>query len=207
MSGSGLRVGVVGTGALGSHHARVFAGLDNAKLTMVFDLDPSKALAVGAPLGAAVAANLDAFIASVDAAVVAVPTLVHAELAAALIRAGRHVLVEKPAFPGLSDYEAVRTARDAAGRVILVGENDHYKPLVRTLQRLIAADVIGEMVFAHFSTIAHRLKAADDWRNDETMAGGDAFFEEGIHWLHIAGSLGPKIVTARGYRPEVSRAP
>jgi predicted dehydrogenase len=38
------------------------------------------------------------------------------------------------------------------------------------------------------------------------MAGGDAFFEEGIHWLHIAGSLGPKIVPAsvRGYRPPVS---
>ena len=48
------------------------------------------------------------------------------------------------------------------------------------------------MVFAHFTTIAHRLKTADDWRNDETMAGGDAFFEEGIHWLHLAGSLGPR---------------
>jgi predicted dehydrogenase len=115
------------------------------------------------------------------------------------------VLVEKPAFPTMADYDAIRAARDAAGRVILVGENDHYKPLVRTLQRLMADDVIGEMVFAHFATIAHRLKTADDWRNDEAMAGGDAFFEEGIHWLHIAGSLGPKIVSARGYRPEVSR--
>jgi predicted dehydrogenase len=37
------------------------------------------------------------------------------------------------------------------------------------------------------------------------MAGGDAFFEEGIHWLHIAGSLGPRIVEVRGYRPSVSR--
>jgi len=37
------------------------------------------------------------------------------------------------------------------------------------------------------------------------MAGGDAFFEEGIHWLHVAGSLGPKIVEVRGYRPSVSR--
>ena len=49
-----------------------------------------------------------------------------------------------------------------------------------------------------------RLKTADDWRNDETMAGGDAFFEEGIHWLHLAGSLGPAIVTDRtaiGRRP------
>jgi UDP-N-acetylglucosamine 3-dehydrogenase len=60
-------------------------------------------------------------------------------------------------------------------------------------------------VFAHFVTIARRLKREDDWRNDEAMAGGDAFFEEGIHWLHIAGSLGPRIVEVRGYRPSVSR--
>ena len=61
------------------------------------------------------------------------------------------------------------------------------------------------MVFAHFTTIAKRLKTAGDWRNDERMAGGDAFFEEGIHWLHMAGSLGPRIVSIDGYRPSVSR--
>ena len=37
------------------------------------------------------------------------------------------------------------------------------------------------------------------------MAGGDAFFEEGIHWLHLAGSLGPRITTIHGYRPSISR--
>src|SRR5256885_12219885 len=57
----------------------------------------------------------------------------------------------------------------------------------------------------YFSTIAHKLKAADDWRNDEEMAGGDAFFEEGIHWLHLANSLGPRIVEAHGYRPPTAR--
>jgi predicted dehydrogenase len=61
------------------------------------------------------------------------------------------------------------------------------------------------MVFAQFTTIAHRLKTADDWRNDETMAGGDAFFEEGIHWLHLAGSLGPKITSITSFRPAPSR--
>jgi UDP-N-acetylglucosamine 3-dehydrogenase len=73
------------------------------------------------------------------------------------------------------------------------------------LRRLLAERAVGELVFAHFVTIARRLKSEDDWRNDEAMAGGDAFFEEGIHWLHIAGSLGPKIVEVRGYRPSVSR--
>ena len=61
------------------------------------------------------------------------------------------------------------------------------------------------MVFAHFTTVAHRLKSAGDWRNDETMAGGDAFFEEGIHWLHLAGSLGPTITSIQGFRPDVPR--
>ena len=67
----------------------------------------------------------------------------------------------------MADYETVRAARTAAGRVVLVGENDHYKPLAVTLRRLLAEGAIGEMVFAHFTTIAQRLKTADDWRNDE----------------------------------------
>ena len=120
-------------------------------------------------------------------------------------RAGKHVLVEKPAFPRIDDYHAAIDARNQAKRVVLVGENDHYKPLAVVLRTLIAQGAIGEMVFAHFTTIAKRLKTAGDWRNDERMAGGDAFFEEGIHWLHIAGSLGPTIVSIDGYQPSVSR--
>jgi predicted dehydrogenase len=114
------------------------------------------------------------------------------------------VLVEKPAYLTMADYQVVREARDRAGRVVLVGENDHYKPLAVTLRKLIADGAIGEMVFAHFSTIAKRLKSAEDWRNDESMAGGDAFFEEGIHWLHLAASLGPNIASITGFRPAPS---
>jgi predicted dehydrogenase len=138
---------------------------------------------------------------AVDAVVVAVPPALHFDLTCAALAAGKHVLVEKPAFPSLADYQAVAAARDRAGRVVLVGENDHYKPLAVALRRLLASGVIGDMVFAHFVTIARRLKTADDWRNDESMAGGDAFFEEGIHWLHLAGSLGPRIVRIHGLRP------
>ena len=141
----------------------------------------------------------------VDAVVVAVPPRLHHDLTLQALAAGKHVLVEKPAFPTLEDYRAAQAARDRAKRVIIVGENDHYKPLAVYLRRVLAEGLIGEMVFAHFTTIAKRFKRADDWRNDESMAGGDAFFEEGIHWLHFAGSLGPKITTIEGFRPEVSR--
>jgi len=139
-----------------------------------------------------------------DVVVVAVPPRDHMELTLKALAAGKHVLVEKPAFLRMDDYLTVRDARDHAGRTVLVGENDHYKPMAVALRRLVADRVIGDMVFAHFTTIARRLKSADDWRNHEAVAGGDAFFEEGIHWLHLAGSLGPVITSAHGFRPTPS---
>jgi len=142
---------------------------------------------------------------NIDAVVIAVPPRFHLDLTLQALEAGKHVLVEKPAYVSMSDYQTVVEARNRTRRVVLVGENDHYKPLAVCLRRLLAEGVLGEMVFAHFTTIARKFKSAGDWRNDETMAGGDAFFEEGIHWLHLAGSLGPRIETIHGYRPSVSR--
>jgi predicted dehydrogenase len=142
---------------------------------------------------------------SVDAVVIAVPPRFHFDLAQQALAAGKHVLVEKPAFLHADDYLSIIAQRDQAGRTVLVGENDHYKPLAVRLRRLLAEDAIGDLVFGHFMSVALRLKSADDWRNDETMSGGDAFFEEGIHWLHLVGSLGPRITTIHGFRPTPSR--
>jgi len=141
----------------------------------------------------------------VDAIVIALPPKLHLEWSLRALAAGKHVLVEKPAYLTSADYQTVRAARDQAKRIVLVGENDHYKPQAVRLRRLVADGAIGEMVFAHFVTIAKRLKTQNDWRNDEAMAGGDAFFEEGIHWLHLASSLGPSITAVDGFRPVPSR--
>jgi len=141
---------------------------------------------------------------AVDAVVVAVPPRFHLDLTLAALERGKHVLVEKPAFPRWEDYGKVIQARTAAGRIVLVGENDHYKPLAVRLRRLLEEGAVGELVFGLFASLAHKPKSAEDWRNDEIMAGGDAFFEEGIHWLHLAGSLGPSIQRIHGFRPPPS---
>lgn len=140
----------------------------------------------------------------IDAVVIAVPPRFHLDLTLRALAAEKHVVVEKPAYLRMADYEAVLAARNSATRVVLVGENDHYKPLAVVLRRLLAEGAIGDMVFGHFSSIVRRFKPADDWRNDEAMAGGDAFFEEGIHWLHLAGSLGPRVVSISGFRPALA---
>lgn len=203
-----LRVAFLGCGFITNVHSRVLRSFRREIACAYASRDRAKAEACRRKFGGAAAyGDYRAAIEDprVGAVVIAVPPRFHLDLTLQALAAGKHVLVEKPAFPSLANYEAVIQARDRARRVVLVGENDHYKPLAVRLRHLIAEGAIGEMVFAHFTTIAKRLKTAEDWRNDETMAGGDAFFEEGIHWLHIAGSLGPRITSIRGFRPEVSR--
>lgn len=136
MAADVLRVGVVGTGALGSHHARVFAAAPGARLSSVFDLDAAKAKAVGEPFGAMVAADLDAFIESVDAAVVAVPTAAHAEVATRLIGGSRHVLVEKPITSSLEDGERLVRFAAEKGVVLQVGHVERFNPASEALRKI-----------------------------------------------------------------------
>ena len=204
-----LRIAFLGCGFITNVHSRNLKALRSEIVSSYASRDPRRAAEYCRRHGGASSFEDYARAISdpaIDAVVVAVPPKFHLELTLTALAAGKHVLVEKPAFLKMEDYELVRDARDRAGRVVLVGENDHYKPLAVMLRRLLAANTIGDLVFAHFTTIAKRMKTADDWRNDETMAGGDAFFEEGIHWLHVAGSLGPRIVpqSVRGYRPPPS---
>ena len=203
-----LRIAFLGCGFITRVHSRRLRSLRGDVVCSYASRDRDRAEAFRRKYGGAASyADYTAAIEDprVDAVVIAVPPRFHLDLTLQALAAGKHVLVEKPAYLRMGDYRAVLEARDRAGRELLVGENDHYKPLAVCLRRLLADGVIGEMVFAQFTSIVRKLKPADDWRNDETMAGGDAFFEEGIHWLHLAGSLGPTITRVHGYRPSVSR--
>jgi predicted dehydrogenase len=200
-----LRLALLGCGFITRVHSRNLRRLGRSHVVASYaSRDRGKAERFRREYGGAKSyGDYDAALAdpAVDAVLIAVPPAFHLALTLRALEAGKHVLVEKPAFPSLRDYEAAVAARDRARRVVLVGENDHYKPLAVQLRRVLADGLIGDMLFAHFVSIARRLKRPDDWRNDEQLAGGDAFFEEGIHWLHFAGSLGPRIVRIEGLRP------
>ena len=91
-----VRIGVVGTGALGRHHVRILASLPGAELVGIYDARPEVAAAAGREHGTVAFADVDALAAEVDAMVVAAPTSEHAEIGVPLLAAGIHVLVEKP---------------------------------------------------------------------------------------------------------------
>jgi predicted dehydrogenase len=202
-----LRIAFLGCGFIADVHSRHLRVLGKTWEPSYASRDLARAEGFQRRFGGSAYDGYEAALADpgIHAVVVAVPPRWHLDLTLAAIAAGKHVLVEKPAFPALADYDTACVARDDRGVSVLVGENDHYKPLAVTLRRLLAQEVIGDLVMASFTTIADKPKPAEDWRNDEALAGGDAFFEEGVHWLHLANSLGPRIVRVSGHRPAAAR--
>jgi predicted dehydrogenase len=131
--GTPLRVGVFGTGALGRHHTRILGGLPGVERVGVFDPRPEQAAAVAAEYGAKVFDSFDALAGEIDAAVVAAPTVAHAELGTALLARGVHVLVEKPIAAGLEEADRLIDAATRAGRVLAVGHVEFHNPAVEAL--------------------------------------------------------------------------
>jgi len=130
-----VRVGVVGVGALGQHHARVYAGLPGARLAGVYDVDPARAAEVAARHGVPVFSHLRELAGAADAISVAVPTVDHHRVARALLEAGKDVLVEKPMTARLDEAEdLIRLAREK-GAILQVGHIERFNPAVETLRR------------------------------------------------------------------------
>lgn len=128
-------MGVVGAGALGRHHVRILSELPEARLAGVFDIRQEVAEAVADRYGTRTFDSLEELAERVAAAVVAVPTVSHAEVGCELLERGVHVLVEKPIAASLSDAD--RLLRSAAERLLAVGHVEFFNPAV---QRLLEVD-------------------------------------------------------------------
>lgn len=137
MTGTPLRVAVVGVGHLGRHHARVLAGLPGVSLVGVVDSDHGRAAEIAAAVGSRVVADVASLIGQVDAVSIAVPTEAHASVALPLMAAGVHVLIEKPMTRSMAEADALLAAAESAGVVLAVGHIEHFNPAVQAARPLI----------------------------------------------------------------------
>ncbi len=132
-----IRVGVVGVGALGQHHARVYSTLPNAILVGVADTKPGRAEEIAAPLNTGHYLDYRELFGKVDAVSVATPTVLHAEIGEQFLKAGVCVLVEKPISHTLQDADRLIRAAAAAGRVLQVGHLERFNPAVRAVREIV----------------------------------------------------------------------
>jgi predicted dehydrogenase len=146
---SPIRVAVVGVGSFGRNHARVYHDLQKqgagVELVAVVDSDAAQAQAVASQFGCSVLATVEELFGRVEAASVAVPTLHHRAVAAALMAAGIDVLIEKPLASTLAEADELVSLANANQRVVQVGHLERFNPAVRATIPLITHPMFFEV--------------------------------------------------------------
>jgi predicted dehydrogenase len=129
-----LRIGVVGVGSLGVHHARILSGRDDIVFAGISDSSEARLSEVAARLDVMPYASADALLAESDAVIIAVPTSAHEAVAAAAIERGVHVLIEKPIAPTLAAADRIVAAADAAGVLVQIGHVERFNAALRACE-------------------------------------------------------------------------
>jgi predicted dehydrogenase len=169
--GRDVRIGVVGVGHLGRHHARLLASAPGAQLVGVADISSERADAAATANGCPSYSDYRALIGHVDAISIAVPTVDHLRVARDFLTAGVHVLVEKPMTSTLAEAQELLALADRAGRLLAVGHTERFNPAVAAAIPMISAPRFIEV---------HRLSGFPDRSLDI-----DVVFDVMIHDLEI----------------------
>jgi predicted dehydrogenase len=132
-----IRCGVVGTGYLGQHHARIYAALEQTDLVGIVEANDERAKEICGLYDCDRFESAAALAAACDAVSVVVPTDKHAEVAVPLLEGGCHLLIEKPLCTSLSEAEQILKAAKTRGCIVQVGHIEHYNPVMGYLENAV----------------------------------------------------------------------
>jgi len=129
-----LRLGVVGVGYLGQHHARIYSSLGGVRLVGVVDSSRPRAEEIGRKYGAQAFDDHRLLLGHVDAVSVATPTVSHLAVAADFLREGVAVLVEKPIATSLPEADELISLAARSHALLGVGHTERFNPAVEALR-------------------------------------------------------------------------
>ena len=140
-----IRVAVIGAGVFGRHHLRVLSQSLNATLVGVIDADPERAAQAAAEHNCLTFATLGELKGNVDAAVVAVPTSLHAEVGCELLESGIDVLVEKPIAVDLASARRLVSTAAEHERILQIGHLERFNPAMAALKKITKTPLFFEI--------------------------------------------------------------
>ena len=183
---SGLRVAIIGCGLIGAKRAGALAAED--KLLACCDVKERAARELAERHGARACANVDELLES-EPEVVVVAT-VHdrlAELAERALRAGAHVLVEKPAGTSRAQIDRLIASQRASGRLVKVGFNHRFHPGIARAAAEVHSGRHGELMHLR-ARYGHGGRAGyeREWRADPGRSGGGELVDQGMHLLDLS---------------------
>jgi predicted dehydrogenase len=179
-------VGIVGCGLIGRKRADA---LGDARLVACADIEIDRARSLASRTSAAAASDWRDVVRRDDVDVVIVSTInsLLAEVSAAALSAGKHVLVEKPAGRNIAELDSVIAAQKRSGKLAHVGFNHRYHPALLKAKELFDQGALGEMMFVR-GRYGHggRIGYDKEWRADPKLAGGGELIDQGVHLIDLA---------------------
>ncbi|MFH1085218.1 MAG: Gfo/Idh/MocA family oxidoreductase, partial [Chloroflexota bacterium] len=209
-----IRYGIVGTGGMGSGHARTMQRIEECALAAVCDIVPEVAEAVGEEYSVPYCTEYHELIdrADVDAVVVATPHYFHPEVAISAMERGKPVISEKPIAVTVSAADAMVAAAQRTGTPFAVMHQTRTEPLWRAAARIVNEGRLGELYRAMLIYATFRSQAYYDsagWRATWAGEGGGVLINQAPHsidrftWLAGLPSRVTAITQTKGHRIEV----
>nr|MBF0221976.1 Gfo/Idh/MocA family oxidoreductase [Desulfobulbaceae bacterium] len=143
------RIGVIGVGYLGLHHARKYAAMENVDLVGVADIDISRAKEIAHQLNTRSFGDFKELLPLVDAVSIVVPTKKHFEVANACLDYGVDVLIEKPITVTIDEADALISKAELCKRVLQVGHIEQFNPAVLAMEQYITSPIFIESQRIH----------------------------------------------------------
>jgi UDP-N-acetyl-2-amino-2-deoxyglucuronate dehydrogenase len=184
-----LKTAVIGCGKVAHIHAEALRKIPESEFVAVCGRDAAKARAFGERHGARPFTSIEEMVGTgVQAVVVATPHPAHASVATAALRAGAHVIVEKPLASSLEDCDAMIATARAAGRTLaMISQRRLYAP-TRRVRDAIDAGKLGRPVLGTVTMLGWRDEAyyrADPWRGRWEGEGGGVLVNQAPHQIDL----------------------
>jgi myo-inositol 2-dehydrogenase/D-chiro-inositol 1-dehydrogenase len=182
-----MRIGLAGFGAWGRLHAQVYAQLPGAELAAIFCHGDAtaKAAASAHPEAVLVRSFEDLIALPLDVVAITAPNHLHARYAIEALRAGKHVILEKPLGTTLAECDAVLAAVQESGRKVAVNHELRVSHQWRQVREVIASGEIGRVAHQHLSLFRRPFRpGSGGWRQDPARVGSYSL-EELVHFVDL----------------------
>ncbi len=157
-----LRMGVIGVGNMGRHHVRVLSLLKDIELVGVSDINLERGLDIASKYRTHFFENYLELLSHVDAVCIAVPTKLHHKVGMNCLKAGVHVLIEKPIAASISEAESLVNAAAETNCILQVGHIERFNPAFRELTKVAQTESI-------LALEARRMSPYSDRANDVSV--------------------------------------
>jgi predicted dehydrogenase len=157
-----LRIGIIGVGNMGQHHARILSLLKDVELIGVSDLNVERGLDIASKYRIRFFEHYLDMLPSVDAVCIAVPTRLHHQVGMDCLKAGVHVLIEKPIAASIAEAESLVNAAAEFNCILQVGHIERFNPAFSELSKVLRTEQV-------LALEAHRMSPYSDRANDVSV--------------------------------------